>query len=98
MNKFLWRVRAWEHLIAFKMASNSDLVIMTNDGSQGDKLLRQMGVKTKKIRFWMNGLDMESFSKLPSAKEARESIKIFIKNVLLSISRLMKLKRSRSHY
>jgi glycosyltransferase involved in cell wall biosynthesis len=93
MNKFLWRVRAWEHLIAFKMASNSDLVIMTNDGSQGDKLLRQMGVKNEKIRFWMNGLDMESFSKLPSAKEARESIKIFNKNVLLSISRLMKLKR-----
>jgi len=34
----------------------ADLIIMTNDGSQGDKVLELLGVPKEKVRFYMNGV------------------------------------------
>lgn len=93
MKKRFWKFRAWDHVIAFKIARNADIVIMTNDGSQGDRLLKEMGVASEIIRFWMNGLDIELFQHLPNIDKARQMLGISHKHVLLSVSRLMELKR-----
>ncbi len=93
MKRPYWQVRAWEYVLAYKVSSGSNLVIMTNDGSQGDQLLAQMGVNAKKVRFWLNGLDIESFQRFPVIEKARESLQISCRHVLLSVSRLMWLKR-----
>ncbi|MBM4017312.1 MAG: glycosyltransferase family 4 protein [Planctomycetes bacterium] len=34
----------------------ADLVIMANDGTQGDKVLDALGVPRERVRFWMNGV------------------------------------------
>ncbi|MBD7964910.1 glycosyltransferase family 4 protein [Fictibacillus norfolkensis] len=34
----------------------TDLVIMANDGTQGDEILVRLGVDINKVRFWVNGL------------------------------------------
>jgi len=93
MKRPLWKLRAWEYVLAYKMSSGSDLVIMTNDGSQGDRLLAQMGVPNEKVRFWINGLDIQRFKRLPTVSQARELLGISHQYVLLSVSRLMRLKR-----
>lgn len=93
MKKPFWRLRAWDYVLAYKISSTSDLVIMTNDGSQGDRLLAQMGVKDDKVRFWINGLDVKRFQCLPPVEAARKLLGISHQYVLLSISRLIWLKR-----
>lgn len=93
MKKLFWKVRAWEYFLAYKMSPSSDLVIMTNDGSQGDKLMAQFGVSDERLRFWVNGLDKEHFENLPNTDEACKYLNIYHRHVLLSVSRLIDLKR-----
>jgi glycosyltransferase involved in cell wall biosynthesis len=35
----------------------ADLIIMANDGTRGDEVLRKLGVDEAKTRFWINGLN-----------------------------------------
>lgn len=91
--KPFWQIRAWEHVLAFKISRFSNLVIMTNDGSQGDKLLSQAGVDSRKVRFWMNGVDWSFLEKALPQNDAREKLGINAENVLLTISRLVSIKR-----
>ena len=93
MRKPFWILRAWEHVVAFKLAAKSDLVIMTNDGSQGDRLLAQMGVKQSNTRFWLNGIDKERFSVPLQQCRAKQELGIQQEHVFLCVSRLMALKR-----
>lgn len=85
-------IRVWEHLIGLRMPA--DLIIMTNDGTQGDRVLESLGVNMNKVRFWMNGVDWLPFRKMPTKRDAREKLGIGAKsNVLLTISRLVYWKR-----
>ena len=52
-------LRYIEHVIAMKIPA--DLVVMTNDGTRGDEVLKELGVNKDKIRFWSNGLDFDIF-------------------------------------
>ncbi|EXS24703.1 glycosyltransferase [Acinetobacter pittii] len=72
-------------LIALK--TSSDLTIMTNDGTNGDKaLLKLRGInKLGNMRFWVNGVDKIRHKKWPESNN--EKIKI------VSISRLIEWKR-----
>ena len=57
-NSIVNRKLLWEHpkeFFAFKMPS--DQIIITNDGSQGDKVARSMGVPAQRLNFWINGVD-----------------------------------------
>lgn len=90
MKKFFWQLRAWEYIVAYKIPS--DLIIMTNDGSQGDRLLSQMGVDENKVKFWLNGIDKNKFVFPSKTNEARQELKIYNQYVLLCISRLIKIK------
>ena len=80
------KIRAWQHLVALR--TSTDLVIMTNDGTQGDKVLTYLGVDMDRVRFWMNGVDWDSFESLPEQPEARKQLALATKHVLLCISRL----------
>lgn len=43
-------------------AVQADLVIMANDGTDGDKVLKRLGIEEDRIRFWPNGLhDKEKY-------------------------------------
>ena len=90
MKKKLWKLRAWNHVLAFKIPT--DFIIMTNDGTQGDIVLKQLGVSSKRLKFWMNGVDWEHFKKIDSQEVAKKGLKIKAKYVLLTVSRLVSWK------
>ncbi|WP_368731575.1 glycosyltransferase family 4 protein [Calderihabitans maritimus] len=91
MKKKFWMLRAWDHVLGLKIPT--DLVIMTNDGTQGNRVLEQLGVKTDRVRFWINGVDWELFEVMPDKDEARRNLGIDRKWVLLTVSRLIGWKR-----
>ena len=73
----------------------SDAVIMTNDGTQGEKLFRLIGVPPEKIHFWMNGMDVDDMT-LPEAWDSekfKQSLGLSGKRILMTASRLVLWKR-----
>jgi glycosyltransferase involved in cell wall biosynthesis len=48
----------FEEAIAFK--SPVDRLVITNDGTRGDEVARALAVPKSRVRFWMNGIDLES--------------------------------------
>lgn len=91
MNRRFWKIRAWEHILGLKVPV--DLVIMANDGTQGDRVLQQLGVNTHRVRFWMNGLNWKLFEDMPEKQEARKALNLSGAQILLAISRLDTWKR-----
>jgi glycosyltransferase involved in cell wall biosynthesis len=60
--------RRYEEVLALKTAA--DLTIMTDDGTQGDAVLRRLNPASNgHVRFWRNGLDLDR-TRPPSAEEA----------------------------
>ncbi len=88
------RIRYALKIIGYKKVG--DLVIITNDGTQGDELLRRLGCDPNKIRFWTNGVNI--LNKAVSREESRNMIlqrwglNPHIK-ILLTVSRLAGGKR-----
>ncbi|MEW6409349.1 MAG: glycosyltransferase family 4 protein [Nitrospirota bacterium] len=77
------------------MKSYSNAVIMTNDGTRGDKKLKLMGIDESKIHFWMNGLDIDDLV-LPAGWEPdkfKEGRGLKGKKIIIMISRLSKWKK-----
>lgn len=91
MKRRLWKLRAWDHVLGLRIPV--DLVIMTNDGTQGDRVLQSLGVDMRKVRFWMNGVDWDLFKSLPEKAEARRQLLINYGRVLITMSRLVHWKR-----
>ena len=92
MKRPLWIIRSWETVIAYKMPA--DLIVMTNDGTQGDQVLKRLDADMKRVKFWMNGVEWQSFKRMIEKKRAREILNIDLsKHVLLTISRLASWKR-----
>jgi len=92
VGKKFWKIRFWQHILAFKIPVN--LLIMTNDGTQGDKVLRKLNVNTSKVKFWMNGVDKDVY--ISSFDKDKFKGKLSInknKKILLMISRLVNWKR-----
>ncbi|TAK61790.1 MAG: glycosyltransferase family 1 protein [Dehalococcoidia bacterium] len=87
--------RRYEEALALKTAA--DLVIMTDDGTQGDEVLARLNPTSKpRTRFWRNGLDLDRLHR-PLAEErsaARRELQLpddaF---VMLTASRLAAWKR-----
>jgi len=84
-------IYAWDHWLSLR--TPADLVIMTDDGTQGDKVLAKLRVDMTKVRFWMNGTDKEAFADLTSAQEAKNRLGIAHRHVLLTVSRLVGWKK-----
>ena len=88
-------LRRFEEVLALR--APADLHVMTNDGTQGDAVLRRLNpAATDRLRFWRNGLDLEQVRAPapPEEREARSSLDLpndaF---VLVTTARLARWKR-----
>jgi glycosyltransferase involved in cell wall biosynthesis len=75
-NAFL-RYRRYEEVLALR--APADLYIMTNDGTRGDEVLARLNPESQgRVRFWRNGLDMDSLKPATprQAAAAREALGI----------------------
>jgi len=91
MKRHFGKLRNWEHVLGLSIPA--DLVIMTNDGTQGDRVLKRLGVNMDKVKFWMNGIDLTAFDKMPEKQEAKKNLNVNSKYILLTVSRLVAWKR-----
>jgi len=83
------RLRVMGDILAYKIPTN--LIIMTNDGSQGNKVLEESGVNMEHVRFWVNDVYKAKFNKF-SKEETKRELKISTSHVLLTVSRLLNWK------
>jgi len=77
------------------MRAPCEAVIMANDGTRGDEILRLLGVEEDKIHFWMNGLDVVNMN-LPVDFEPaalKDHLGIKDKKIILMVSKLKIWKR-----
>lgn len=94
IGKKFWKVRLWQHILALKMPVN--LLIMTNDGTQGDKVLSRLNVDMEKVKFWINGIDKDTYTYISNFDKEKFKKKLGIKKntkILLMVSRLENWKR-----
>lgn len=58
-------------------AVDADLIIMANDGTDGDQVLERLGMEEEKIRFWPNGLhDKEKYLDFKKDDQYREKMEL----------------------
>jgi glycosyltransferase involved in cell wall biosynthesis len=87
--------RRYEEALALK--TTSDLLIMTNDGTQGDEVIAKLNPSmTAKMKFWRNGLDLDRLQ--PATDEQRRDARHALGMpdgafVMLTASRLAAWKR-----
>lgn len=82
---------AWAHVAGLR--TESDLTIMTDDGTQGDRVLERLGREMSRVRFWMNGVDCRSHVDPTEGSRARMMLGVHQRPVLLTVSRLVRWKR-----
>ncbi|WP_083523454.1 glycosyltransferase family 4 protein [Methanofollis ethanolicus] len=81
----------FNEVMPFKLSC--DALIITNDGSGGDKVANAFGFPEKKLKYWLNGVD-EMYLDNFNSKLFKNSIGIDPDTkIILAISRLDKLKR-----
>lgn len=77
------------------MKTPADAIIMANDGTMGDTVLKSLGVDERKICFWVNGLDMADLT-LESGfdpEKFKAEMGLHGKKVILMLSKLKLSKR-----
>ncbi|HZP56110.1 MAG TPA: glycosyltransferase family 4 protein [Dehalococcoidia bacterium] len=87
--------RRYEEALALK--APADLIIMTDDGTQGDEVLARLNPRARnRVRFWRNGLDLDRLRPATPAERDAERVALGIAPdafVLLTASRLATWKR-----
>lgn len=92
IDKPFWKLRFWEHVLALTIPT--DLLIMTNDGTRGDRVLDALRVNPEKVRFWLNGVDLPKSVGDIEKKKLKEKLGIKEDDkILLTISRLVGWKK-----
>jgi glycosyltransferase involved in cell wall biosynthesis len=95
LNDRLLYARRYEEALALK--TPADLVIMTDDGTQGDEVLARLNpAAIGRVKFWRNGLDLDRLrpASAQERSEARRMLDIPDDDfVLLTASRLAAWKR-----
>ena len=88
----IWnRVRYYPHFQA--LGEETDLIIMTNDGTRGDSVLKNLKNKTRNIKFWVNGLDLIGSKEKYDYSDFRQEYGLKKEQkVLLTVSRLERWK------
>ncbi len=82
--KFLLRYRETSAI-----TTPADYIILCDDGSQGDRLVRHLGVDTEKLLHWPNGVDKRLYTDSEAARDVRAKLGIPAGNsIVLSVSRL----------
>ncbi len=93
LEKFKDRLLRLDEITGMKI--HSDAIVMGNDGTKGDKILKLLNVNEAKIYYWMNGLDFDDLI-LPSdwnPENFRQRLGLRGHKTILMISRLAKWKR-----
>jgi len=77
------------------LTAKTDAIIVTNDGTKGEDILKRLKVNGNKIRFWLNGFDYNHLSLPPNWDRKKFIDQLGIANhfVLLMVSRLASWKR-----
>lgn len=88
------RLKKYPHFQALE--TKADLTIMTDDGTQGDKVLQRLKNSSNTIKFWRNGVEL--FQKSNNNKKASEKLKKELgissnDRVLMTVSRLAAWKK-----
>lgn len=93
LNNFKSKIMLMDEIIA--LTTYSDAIIMTNDGSHGDKILKMLGVNDSKIHYLMNGLDADDLKLLSGwqSDKFKESLGLKGKKIITMASRLVMWKR-----
>ena len=92
INTFLGRWKHFQVMIGLKIPTN--LLIMTNDGTEGDKVLKALNINMSKVKFWVNGIDKKLFDPNFNKEKFKENLGISKnKKILLAVSRLVRGKR-----
>lgn len=89
-----WRYRIfyWDHF--FAMILPVDLIIMANDGTEGDKVLAYLKVPEPRVKFWMNGVSIGNGMGTDSVVDSRIlAHKKSGGQVIMCVSRLVAWKR-----
>lgn len=81
----------FEEAIAFKCPV--DRLIVNNDGTRGDEVARALGVPEQRLRFWMNGVDLDACAAAAAAPDREESGITQDRPLVVSASRLVGWKR-----
>jgi glycosyltransferase involved in cell wall biosynthesis len=87
--------RRYEEALALK--TPADLIIMTDDGTSGDKVLAKLNPRSReRVKFWRNGLDLDRVR--PAAPQDRAGVRAALgiptdAFVMLTASRLATWKR-----
>lgn len=89
-NTFINRLRYYPHFSA--LSTRADLIIMTNDGTQGLKALKNLG-NTSKVDFWMNGVTIPQLPSCQGVARLRSNLGFDGKFVFLTVSRLVAWKK-----
>ncbi len=84
------RLKRCDHFFALSAFAN--LVVMTNDGTSGDKVIRHLNPK-QHFLFLRNGFYVEHDEKMDPAFELRERFKIGRETTFMTLSRLVSWKR-----
>jgi glycosyltransferase involved in cell wall biosynthesis len=91
LKKFFGLLRKFDHYLALK--SSCDLLIMTNDGTYGDEVVKRLAPKNiSKLRFWRNGTIFEDVTQSRSLLRAELGISQDAM-VYMTLSRLVPWKR-----
>ena len=91
-NNFYTKITRYPHIQA--LSTKADLIIMTDDGTQGDRILKEYGNNSKTL-FIKNGVNILSRN-LPeiNKKEFKKDINVPLdKTILLTVSRLATWKK-----
>jgi glycosyltransferase involved in cell wall biosynthesis len=89
--KFLKIIGSYDHLISLILPS--DLCIMTDDGTQGDKALKFLRSENlRNYKFWPNGVDEQKFD-LKTVLELKKILNKDNKLIFLTVCRLEYWKR-----
>ncbi len=87
--------RRYEEALALK--TTADLVIMTDDGTQGDEVLARLNPASKpRVKFWRNGLDLNRLHRPTEGERAAARRELGLADdafVMLTASRLAAWKR-----
>lgn len=87
--------RRYEEVLALK--TPADLIIMTDDGTQGDEVLAKLNPTSKgRVRFWRNGLDLARLTPATADDRAKARAALGVPDdafVMLTASRLATWKR-----
>lgn len=93
-NNLLNRLKRYPHFEALK--TGADLTIMTDDGTQGDLVLKRLNNTSNEVLFWKNGVDIDVNEPINEVlvKKVRGELKLSPNDrVLMTVSRLAKWKK-----